>query len=231
MFGLFDLGKKKRQKVFTQLLEDAYYNHYDEILTNNDVYFEAGLKFAEENSESKPYKSDRNNIVFRYIINNELLSVYFSKSFDGGLTYSVKLVSDIENYVNKKNMNKDNSFVDNQLEKSTNKINSKIESPKHENSFQEPIINNLILNQLLGKRLNYVWICAILCGIIIDKFLGLFIILIPLLCLLSLINAIKMYNSTNDITFKIAFSNSLLLILPLGIFIGTISYLIVYIFK
>lgn len=140
MFGLFDLGKKKRQKVFTQLLEDAYYNHYDEILTNNDVYFEAGLKFAEENSESKPYKSDKYSIVFRYIINYELLSVYFSKSFDGGLIYSVKLVSSVEDFSYNNNSKDSNISLDEELEQLIKEANTERESLDNDGIIEKDTI-------------------------------------------------------------------------------------------
>lgn len=113
MFGFLNFGKGKRYEVFSNLLKDSYYNHYDEILSNNDIYFEAALKFAEENSESTPYKPNNNTIVFRYTINNELLSVHFAKGFNGELIYSVKRISEIEEPFQKKYQSNNYNKADN----------------------------------------------------------------------------------------------------------------------
>lgn len=142
MFEFLNFGKRKREQVFSTLLKDAYYNHYDEILTNNDVYFEAAYKFAEEHSEKIPYKSDSNTIVFRYTINDELLSVYFSKSFSGKLIYSVKRISEVENLFDEntkqENSKNNKTFTEEQiLGTAYNMIREVIEEANI-----EPIANN-----------------------------------------------------------------------------------------
>jgi hypothetical protein len=98
LWYMFKTGEKRRKEILNKLILDAYKNNEGEIVTTDLVYFEAAMKFAEENSNTIPYKSDKNNIVFRYSINDELLSIHFSKGFNGKLIYSVERLSEVENF-------------------------------------------------------------------------------------------------------------------------------------
>ena len=79
-------------------------------------WFESIVKFAEENSNTTPYKPDENNIVFRYLINDELVSIHFSKGLNGELIYRVKKLSENQKFVNDESSHKyenDKDYYDN----------------------------------------------------------------------------------------------------------------------
>ncbi len=103
---MFKTGGKRRKEILNKLILYAYKNNEGEIITTDSVYFEAAIKFAEENSNTTPYKPDENNIVFRYLINDELVSIHFSKGLNGELIYSVKKLSENQKFVNDESSHK-----------------------------------------------------------------------------------------------------------------------------
>jgi hypothetical protein len=107
---MFKTGGKRRKEILNKLILNAYKDNEGEIITTDLVYFEAAMKFAEENSNSTPYKSNKNNIVFRYSINDELLSIHFSKGFNGELIYSVKRLSENQNFANNESSHRHDNY-------------------------------------------------------------------------------------------------------------------------
>lgn len=88
------------------------------------------------------------------------------------------------------------------------------------------------LKQLLERRMNYAWISAVLCGIFIEKILEIFIILIPILFIISLLNTITVIKYSNiETSFIRALMAQLITIIPVASIITIISYLITSFFK
>ena len=88
------------------------------------------------------------------------------------------------------------------------------------------------LKQLLERRMNYAWIGAILCGIFVEKMLEMFIILIPILCIISLLNAVTFIKYSNlEISFFRALMAQIITIIPIASIIAIVSYLITSFFK
>jgi hypothetical protein len=88
------------------------------------------------------------------------------------------------------------------------------------------------LKQLLERRMDYAWIGAILCGIFVDKMIEMFIILIPILCIISLVNAITLIKYSDlEISFFRALIAQIITIIPLASIVAIISYLITSFFK
>ncbi len=88
------------------------------------------------------------------------------------------------------------------------------------------------LKQILERRMNYAWIGAILCGIFVEKMLEMYIILIPILFIISLLNAITLIKYSDiEISFFRALIAQIITIIPVASIIAIITYLITSFFK